>query len=32
VVIDAAGLIEHAWYNVRAKGHVDRVAGTVVGG
>lgn len=31
VVIDAAGRIEHAWYNVRAKGHAARVAGEVVG-
>lgn len=25
-VADATGTIEHAWYNVRAKAHVDRVA------
>jgi peroxiredoxin Q/BCP len=25
LVIDEAGNVEHAWYNVRAKGHVDRV-------
>jgi peroxiredoxin Q/BCP len=24
-VADAAGIIEHAWYNVRAKAHVGRV-------
>lgn len=24
-VIDADGIVEHAWYNVRAKGHADRV-------
>lgn len=24
-VIDADGMVETAWYNVRAKGHVDRV-------
>jgi peroxiredoxin Q/BCP len=29
-VIDAAGVIEHAWYNVRAKGHVGRVTGAVL--
>jgi peroxiredoxin Q/BCP len=26
IVIDAAGLVEHAWYNVKATGHVQRVA------
>jgi peroxiredoxin Q/BCP len=25
VAIDAAGVVEHAWYNVRAKGHAARV-------
>lgn len=25
IVVDADGKIEHAWYNVRAKGHVARV-------
>ncbi|MDJ0925375.1 MAG: thioredoxin-dependent thiol peroxidase [Acidimicrobiia bacterium] len=30
-VADSAGTIEHAWYNVRAKGHVERVARAVVG-
>jgi len=25
IVIDAGGNVEHAWYNVRAKGHADRV-------
>lgn len=29
-VIDASGVVEHAWYNVRAKGHVGRVTGTVI--
>lgn len=29
-VIDAAGVVEHAWYNVRAKGHVGRVTGAVL--
>lgn len=24
-LIDPAGIIQHAWYNVRAAGHVDRV-------
>ncbi|MEA2001456.1 MAG: thioredoxin-dependent thiol peroxidase [Actinomycetota bacterium] len=31
-VIDAAGVVEHAWYNVRAKGHVGRVTGAVLEG
>jgi peroxiredoxin Q/BCP len=26
VVVDAEGTVEHAWYNVRAKGHAGRVA------
>jgi len=26
IVVSADGNIEHAWYNVRAKGHADRVA------
>lgn len=30
-VADATGTIEHAWYNVRAKAHVDRVAGAMFG-
>jgi peroxiredoxin Q/BCP len=30
-VIDEAGLIEHAWYNVRAKAHVSRVVNEVLG-
>jgi peroxiredoxin Q/BCP len=30
-VVDGEGLIEHAWYNVRAKAHVDRVSKTVLG-
>ena len=29
-VIDGAGIIEHAWYNVRAKGHVDRVGSSIL--
>lgn len=31
-VADSAGVIEYAWYNVRAKAHVDRVAGEVLAG
>lgn len=31
-VVDEAGVIEHAWYNVRAKGHVDRVESAVASG
>ena len=30
-VIDGNGLIEHAWYNVRAKEHVARVSADVLG-
>ncbi len=30
-VIDGDGLIEHAWYNVRAKEHVSRVSTAVLG-
>lgn len=30
IVADATGTIEHAWYNVRAKGHVDRVTGAML--
>ena len=30
VVVDGRGIIEHAWYNVRAKGHVSRVAKATV--
>jgi len=26
VVVDAGGVVEHAWYNVKAKGHAERVA------
>lgn len=26
IAIDESGVVEHAWYNVRAKGHVGRVA------
>ena len=29
-VVDADGVIEHAWYNVRAKAHVDRVGKSVL--
>ena len=29
--IDAEGIVEHAWYNVRAAGHVDRVGSEVLG-
>lgn len=32
IVIDADGTIEHAWYNVKATGHAQRVAGSVVEG
>lgn len=28
--IDENGVIEHAWYNVRAKGHADRVGSEVL--
>jgi peroxiredoxin Q/BCP len=30
-IVGPDGRIEHAWYNVRAKGHAERVAGTVTG-
>ncbi len=30
VVIDEAGVIEHAWYNVRAKGHASRVESSIL--
>jgi peroxiredoxin Q/BCP len=30
-VLDDSGTIEHAWYNVRAKGHVARVGNDVLG-
>lgn len=30
LVIDADGIIEHAWYNVRAKGHVGRVGTSIL--
>lgn len=29
-VVDEEGRIEHAWYNVRAKGHADRVGSEVL--
>lgn len=29
-VVDEKGRIEHAWYNVRAKGHADRVGSEVL--
>ncbi len=32
IVANAAGIIEHAWYNVRAKAHADRVARDVLAG
>lgn len=31
IVIDDSGTIAHAWYNVRAKGHVARVGKDVLG-
>jgi peroxiredoxin Q/BCP len=30
IVIDEAGNVEHAWYNVRAKGHAARVGASIV--
>ncbi len=30
IVIDEAGKVEHAWYNVKAKGHAERVAADVL--
>lgn len=30
VVVDDAGVVEHAWYNVKATGHADRVAGELL--
>ena len=30
IVANAAGVIEHAWYNVRAKSHADRVTREVL--
>jgi peroxiredoxin Q/BCP len=32
IVIDTHGDVADAWYNVRAKGHADRVAGAVLAG
>ena len=29
--IDGDGMVEHAWYDVRAKGHADRVGSEVLG-
>jgi peroxiredoxin Q/BCP len=29
-VVDGSGVIEHAWYNVRAKAHVARVGDAVL--
>jgi peroxiredoxin Q/BCP len=26
IAVTADGIVEHAWYNVRAKGHAERVA------
>jgi peroxiredoxin Q/BCP len=31
IVVDDAGTVEQAWYNVRAKGHAARVESSVVG-
>lgn len=31
IVINDGGTVEAAWYNVKATGHADRVAGSVVG-
>ena len=31
IVIDGDGTIEHAWYNVKATGHAQRVVASVVG-
>ncbi len=31
-VVDAAGNVEHAWYNVKAGGHAERVAGELATG
>ncbi len=31
IVVDATGTVEHAWYNVRAKGHADRVTRELAG-
>lgn len=31
IVVDEHGTVEAAWYNVKATGHADRVAGSVVG-
>jgi peroxiredoxin Q/BCP len=30
IVVDDAGVVEHAWYNVKATGHADRVAGELL--
>ncbi|MBT8198004.1 MAG: thioredoxin-dependent thiol peroxidase [Acidimicrobiia bacterium] len=30
IVIDASGTVEHAWYNVKATGHAERVARELV--
>lgn len=30
IVLDGDGIVEHAWYNVRAKAHVDRVSQAVI--
>ena len=29
-VVDATGVVEHAWYNVKAKSHVDRIGQTIL--
>ncbi len=26
IIVDETGTVDHAWYNVRAKGHVERIA------
>ena len=31
IIIDEQGTVEAAWYNVKATGHAERVAGSVVG-
>ena len=32
IVVDESGTVEHAWYNVRAKGHAERVERSLAGG
>ena len=31
IVVDTDGLVEHAWYNVKAKGHAERIERELVG-